>query len=144
VSIDYYAVPTMDEDTVRAFISDDKDALTVSIPRERIATKLRFALPTFERFEKDYAALGARVGMTEAEARRRFVDIELNWRGEEIDGSEGYIQAVVGNYGVSISHGSGGGDRLMAALLSVIAALETERLYVWDPQRSDWLPTADS
>ena len=138
MSIDYYAVPTMDEDTVRAFIAGETDALTLSIPRERIATKLRFALPRFERFEKDFAALGARVGMTEAEARRRFVDIELNWRGEETDGEEGYIQVVVGTYGVSLSHGPGG-DRLMAALLRVVEALQAERLYVWDPQNNDWL-----
>jgi hypothetical protein len=32
----------------------------------------------------------------------------------------------------------------MAALLSVIEALRAERLYVWDPQNSDWLPADDS
>lgn len=139
MSIDYYAVPTMDEDTVRAFIEGDTGALTLRIPRERIVTKLRFAVPKFEPFEKDYAALGARVGMTEAEARRRFADVELNFQCEEIDGAEGYIQAIVGNYGVRISHGGGGGDRLMAAMLAVIETLQAERLYVWDPQSSEWM-----
>jgi hypothetical protein len=139
VSIDYYAVPTMDEDTVRAFIADETDALTLRIPRERIVTKLRFALPKFERFEKDFAALGASVGMTEAEARRRFADVELNWKCEEVDGDEGYIQVIVGNYGVSLSHGFRGGERFMAGLTAVIDALQAERLYVWDPQNSAWL-----
>lgn len=142
MSIDYYAVPTMDEEVVRALISGDADALTLSIPRERIATKVRFAVPQFARFEKDFAALGARVGLTEAEAKRRFVDIELNWRGEEAGGEDSYIQVVVGAYGVSVSHGSVGGELQMAALLAVIEALQAERLYIWDPQRSDWLATA--
>lgn len=138
MSVDYYAVPSLDEEMVRAFIKGDLDALSVAIPCQRIATKLRFALPKLEPFAKDFAALAARTGMTEAEARRRFSDIELNWRAEEVDGADGYIQVIVQKHGVSLSHGSGG-DRQMAALLRVIEALKEERLHVWDPQNNNWL-----
>jgi len=139
MSVDYHAIPSLDEEMARAFIEGDLDALTVAIPSQRIATKLRFAVPKLEPFAKDFAALAARTGMTEAEARRRFSYIELDWRAEEDDGAESYIQIIVQKYGVSLSHGSGG-DRLMATLLRIIEALRAEHLHIWDPQRGDWLP----
>lgn len=137
MSIDYYAVPSLDEEVVRAFIDGRTDALSLQIPRERIATKIRFVSSRFVRFEPDFAKRAASLGITEAEARKRLTNIELNWRDEE---DAGYVQVVVESYGVAIHTGAHGGDQHTAVMLGVFAALQDTGLHVWDAQASEWFP----
>jgi hypothetical protein len=100
--------------------------------KERIAAALMASDPSLRKFERNYARIAAGESISEAEARRRFRNIELNDRQHSIQ-----IELFDDEAGVSFSFTGKGEDCIAAVrtLWGCLQVLESEGGYrTYDPQ----------
>ncbi len=132
MSTDYYAVGERNEEALLAALDGDENVTLAPIATSALAERITRELAGFEPFAKDFAAIAKTMEITEADARKQFGSIELNWS------EDGYIQLEFAPGWVVVSHGAGG-DRQLEVLEGLMAIFADEGLHVWDPQNEDWL-----